>query len=518
MLEPGMKNNNNYLGKWEIWLASIVVANLFIRLLIYYNTSLFSFMDYRSYYGAVDYISENGNLKLASGNSLFAVSYLGYYAKYLLGNIDFFFWFQSLLGSLTTLIISLLTIRLSENVTAGIITAIILTLYTEFMVFSSVFYTPVIMLFLLAVFIYLLYYYLRTVEKRKKVIYLFLILATFLLTFFFKPELVFLPFFLLMPALVFYKNKPLFKKTLILCSVLSVGIILVLISGFYKKESDEVIANDFVFFGHTDYGGDGGEGAFIYPENKARYDQAWQEYCLINNLDKPSVKDRNRFHILEVKNFIFHHPVKWAGLQFTKFFRTFGVVPESTSFKILYTGLLKEKLWLTSIIVVIPVALIILLFIIFFDLQSLKKLGCLSSSSKLIQENHINNGILVKYKTPGTEYPRPGNKQQATSNQQQGFLFVYLTLFVYYLIATVFFGHYQERYRMPIMIVFIVPVLGCLIANFSKRQFLNVVSLSIRTGIIVLFLVVWFFQARKAISNKSRFDYAMESVKDVDSR
>ena len=203
-------------------------------------------------------------------------------------------------------------------------------------------------------------------------------------------------------------------------------------SGLITHPNGNVISNAFVFFGHTDYGGDGGEGSFVYPENKARYETALAEYCESNEITSPTTININDFQRSEIKKYIINHPVKWARLQFTKFFRTFGVVPESTSFKVLYTGPLKGNLWLTSISVVAPVALIILLFILFFNLNSIRKL----------------NG------SRGTV-----NQQQATSNKQH-FLSVYLLMFVYYLIATIFFGQYQERYRMPLMVVFIIPVLS----------------------------------------------------------
>ena len=497
-----------YPGKWKIYLAIIILMNLVIRILIYDTTILLSFADYQSYFGAVDYIRDNGSIKLASGNSLFAISYLGYYAKYLIGNISYFFWFQCLLGSLTTLIVSLLTIRISGNIQSGLITAIILTLYTEFMVFSSVFYTPVIMLFLLSVFSGLIYYYLLSSSLQNRLIYLTLILFVFLLTFLFKPELVFLPFFLMILALAIYKKKALFRKTLIVSAILLVGGVIVKLFGIYDKKENEVLANDFIFFGHTDYGGDGGEGAFIYPDNKDRYDKAWQEYCVENNLKAPTLHDRNRFQASEIKRFIFQQPIKWAGIQFTKFLRTFGVVPESTSFKILYTGLLKDRLWLTSIVVVAPVALIILLFIIFFNLSSLKKLF----NTSTFQSSNSSTLQLTTHHSPLTTHrlPLTGYRLPITANND--FIYIYVVLFIYYLIATIFFGHYQERYRIPVMVLFIIPMLGYFMATFNKMHFFNKVSLSIKGGILVLLLVFWTFQVKESIQDKERFQNALRSV------
>jgi hypothetical protein len=163
------------------------------------------------------------------------------------------------------------------------------------------------------------------------------------------------------------------------------------------------------------------------------------------------------------------------------------VVPETTSFKVLYTGLLKENLWVTSIVVVAPVALIIFLFILFFDPSTFvrRSLGRVGSST-------------------------PSTLQQTSSRYV--FLFIYLTLFIYYIIATIFYGHYQERYRLPLMVVFIIPVLSYFLATFNKGEFLKKTSLIFKGVVIVLFLAVWIFQTKKAIGNKQRFENAIESI------
>ncbi|MCJ7448905.1 MAG: hypothetical protein MUO72_14560 [Bacteroidales bacterium] len=474
---------------WKSSLMIILLINFILRLVIYWNTVIFNFSDYQSYLTAVDTIHNKGVMPLLSGNSLFAISYIGYFAKYILGSLDIFFVFNCLLGTLTTWLIALLTIRLTGKPLSGMVTAIILTFYTEFMVFSSVFYTPVLMLFILTLFTVVIFSYYATNSKTNLYLFSAIILILFIITFFFKPELVFFPIFLFVFAFVFIrKQRILFQRSMILVLILFSGILLIKAFGIYKKPEGGVIANDFIFFGHTDYGGDGGEGTFIYPENKARYEESWKEYCYKYRLIEPTIKDRNRFQFLEIKKFIIQHPLKWIDIQFTKFFRTFGVVPESTSFKILYTGLLKDKLWLTSLIVVAPVAIIILMFVACFDFSVLRKLFI-------------------------STYTRSKDLQDPQDRKTNYFLYVYLLLFFYYIMATVFFGQYQERYRLPVMVVFIIPVLGYFIANFNKKEFLNQTSLIIRGALIAIFLTIWVFQAKNAISNKERFNNAMESVR-----
>ena len=479
------------------WLASLIIIlllNFGLRLLVYYKTVLFNFSDYKIYLTGIDSIRNQGHINLVNGNFLFTISYIGYYAKYVIGSMNYFYIMNCFLGTMTTLIMSILIIRLSGNRISGILTTLILTFYTEFMVFSSVFYTPILTLFLLSLFILLLYYYYRGRSLEVRMLWALLIVLVFIISFLFKPELIFFPIFLGFFSLIFIRNdKVFFYRNLFLVLSLALGFLIFNYSGFYGKVKESEIANDFVFFGHTDYGGNGGEGSFILPENKARYDEAWKNYREEHGINEPTVKDRNHFQLLEMKKFITNYPFKWVGLQFTKFFRTFGVVPETTSFKVLYTGLLKENLWLTSIIVVAPIALIILLFISFLNFSAFKKL--------FISINE----------------PPPALKANKTSSQQifnnKHFLYIYILLFFYYLIATIFFGQYQERYRMPVIVAFVIPLLSYFISTFEKEQFLNRISLSVKSIVIVLFVTIWMFQTNKAISDKARFNNAIESVK-----
>ena len=515
---------------WRWLLATILIINLIARLFIYHFTALFYFTDYGTYLNAIERINSEATVPMLTGNFLFGISYMGYFAKYLLGSLDIFFVLNCILATITTLVVSVLTIKVTGKWLSGIIAAFILTFYTEFMVFSSVFYTPVIMMFLVSVFILLLWYYITSGSKVIMIISLAGLLIIFLLTSFFKQELKFLPWFLLIAGVFsLRRNKSLFFRLLSLSFCLLSFAFLFNRSGIISHPQGNINSNAFIFFGHTDYGGDLGEGSFVYTENKIRYESALAEYCETNSIVSPTAKDYNAFHLQEVKKFITNHPFKWIGLQFTKFFRTFGIVPETTSFKILYTGLLKGKLWLTSFVVVTPVALIILLFVIFFNFSALKKL--LNSSTSPLHHyttsplhhyttsplHHYNTSPLHHYNTttlqhyPTTSPPYSDSPRPAPFNT--GFLYIYLVLFIYYIIATIFFGQYQERYRLPVMVIFIIPALSYFIATFDKTKFFNKVSLIIKSGIIVLFLTIWVFQAKKAITNKDRLENAIETLK-----
>ena len=499
-------------NNWRFSLIIILLLNFALRLLIFSKTNLFNIADYQGYLMGIEKIDNESSLSPGSSNYIFTLSYIGYYAKYILGSLDVFFVFNCFLGTITTFIIALLVILVSGKAISGVITAIILSFYTEFMVFSSVFYNPVIMLFILVLFILALFKYFTTNSKKKSIILLAIVLILFILTFLFKPELFFSPFFLLIFSFILIrKHLILFQKSLTLVLVLLSGIYLIYISGLYKKPDGSAIVNDFIFFGHTDYGGDGGEGAFINSENKIRYNEALSLYYKEHSISNPNSIDRNRFQYLEIRRFITHHPIKWASLQFTKFFRTFGVVPETTSFKVLYTGIFKGNLWLTSIVVVAPVAIIILLFIIFFNYSAILELtrGAKAQRRKGSMANPQPAMLNAKRETLDSH---AANRTPHAAHPINYFLYIYLLLFIYYIIATIFFGQYQERYRLPVMVVFIIPVLSYFIAKFDKENFVKRSSLITKGVIIALFLIVWTFQAKKAIGNKQRLENAIEST------
>jgi hypothetical protein len=462
-------------------LWTLFIVNLLLRLLIYFNSELFYFGDYQTYLLGVDRIAVGEKIPLYLGNFVMTISYLGYFAREIMGSIDWFFIFNSLRGAISSILISLLVIKITGRVGSGIITLVLLTIYTEYMVFSSVFYTPVLMIFLLTLFIWsLLYYY--SSSDRKSYLHIIPLNIIYLATLFFKPELIFLPIFLLVLVLLFRKERLLVRKGILLAGTLTGLTFLVYSSSLFSRSPGYVVSNSFVFFGHTDYGGDGGEGSFVYPENSERYRDNFSAYCYERGITEPGAKDFNDFQESEIISFVTKHPLKWIALQAKKFTRTYGVVPESNSFKILYTGLLKGNLWLTSIVVVLPVVFIIMLVIMSFNLSVMRELISNSSTAKLQNYNY-------KY-----------------------FIYIYLLLFVYYIIATSFFGHYQERYRMPVMVCFIIPITAVFISDFDLKNYLKKPGIYIRSAITILVLVIWIFQAKAAIANKDRLGAALEQA------
>jgi hypothetical protein len=288
-----------------------------------------------------------------------------------------------------------------------------------------------------------------------------------------------------------FKERHFAIKTLILGMVLLSGQTVFNISGVISRPEGHILANDFIFYGHTDYGGDGGEGAFVYPENRVRYDEALDSFCTKNGIEKPDRYQLNEFHKEEIVKFITGNPGEWVMLQFTKFFRTFGVVPESTTFRILYTGLLNENIWLVAIVTVVPVALIILMLIVFINRSTISRLYNNSSQKDSIET---------------------GASGEPKKEMKNGFLWIYLLLFSYYIIATIFYGQYQERYRIPLMALFIIPAVSWFIAGLEKSRKVRKSLLVIKGTIVILFFSVWIIQSLNAISNKERLRNALEKA------
>ena len=135
----------------------LILLTFIIRLSVFYSTTLFSFSDYGAYISMIEKIKSGNKVFLQNGNFFFTISYLGYFYKYILGSLDFYFLFNCLCGSLTGLLMFNILRRAFYSPKAGIITIILYILYTEFMIFSSVFYTPTLMIFLLSGFVLLNY-------------------------------------------------------------------------------------------------------------------------------------------------------------------------------------------------------------------------------------------------------------------------------------------------------------------------------------------------------------------------
>mgnify|MGYP005831219407 CR=1 FL=1 len=445
-------------------LVYLLSLQLIFRLIIFFTTNTFAFTDWRVYLAGIEQIRNGENLPLFSRAFAFLLSYIGYFFKYTLGNLDYFFILNSILGVLVSFVSFFIVKEITNNYRKALLVVALQTIYVEFLAFSSIFYTVIIMLLLVNLVIYLTIKFLKNDEKSKNVIISIFILAIVFATFFFKMELQYFGYLFFLYSLFLVKNKSLFLKIIFLAILTTLTTYL---TGELKKSLNPSKTGtiDFIFFGHTFYGGKGGEGDFIFKEKRDLYDKKMKEYFDKNKINNPTSADTGRFQKNVILNFITTEPHMWFLLQARKFFFTFGIVPEGNSFTILYKGLFNRNFILSASIVVFPIVLIILLFIIAFKKESLKAI--------------FNDKILL-------------------------FLFLFL---IYYLGATVFYGHYQERYRIPVVTMFILPFIAIFSDNLSiKNIFKDKKSLLIKIIIVLLFVSAWSYQAYEAlILSKDRY-------------
>jgi hypothetical protein len=212
-----------------------------------------------------------------------------------------------------------------------------------------------------------------------------------------------------------------------------------------------------LFWGHTFYGGLGGESGFIFPENEKRYNETLNQYINANNIDSVTPVVVNQFRMSEVKTFIINDPHKWLYLQVKKVFYTFGSVPQKDGLIMLYRGKIKIPWLISALIIQLSYTVILIMFLMTVDLNI----------KKIIQD---------KYKR----------------------IIYFIGL---YLIGGIcIFSAYQERYRVVIFVCFFIPVIAI---NFNKFKTIllkeNRRKLIIKLIIILILLAVWIYQAYEAL-------------------
>ncbi|MEM4261013.1 MAG: hypothetical protein QXG00_07265 [Candidatus Woesearchaeota archaeon] len=454
--------------KTNLTLLILLSIQLLLRLIIFFTTNTFAFTDWRGYLAGIEQIKAGESLPLFYRAFTYLLSYIGYFFKYILGNLDYFFIFNSFLGVLVSLVSFFIVKEISNNHRKAIFVVLLQTIYVEFLAFSSIFYTVIIMLLLVNLIIYLLIKIIKEEKLFKLIIYGLLSILIAYLTYFFKIELIYFTYLLLIFALINIKQKPLFVKFFVLGLIFLFSIITF---NIYQKQFYVNTGKiTHVFFGHTYYGGFGGEGSFIFTENQEKYETRMKEYFEKNNIKSPNPKDTGNFQKHEMFNFIKKEPHMWFLLQVRKFFFTFGIVPEGNSFTILYKGLFNRNFIITSAIIVFPVVFFVILFIFAIKKESFK---LIFNDKKL--------------------------------------LFMFLMLF-YYLAATIFYGPYQERYRIPVIVMFILPFIAIFSDNLSFKVILsNKKSLIIKILILLSFVIAWSYQAYEAlILSKERYGIVFE--------
>jgi hypothetical protein len=286
-------------------------------------------------------------------------------------------------------------------------------------------------------------------------IYSLLILLIIYFSMFFRKTFIFI--YAIFIFLILFNTKDKINLTKFTMLALSSFIILFLYNPYKMYNSNYHAETTTLFWGHTFYGGLGGESGFIFPENEKRYNERFKQYINVNKIDTVTQDVIDQFRISEVKTFIKNEPHKWFFLQVKKVFYTFGSVPQKDGLLMLYKGKVKIPWFISALIIQLSYAVILLMFLITIDL-SIKKI--------------IHN----KYKR----------------------IIYFLGL---YLIGGIcIFSAYQERYRVVIFVCFFIPVIAI---NFNK--FKNILlkenrrELIIKLIIILILLAVWIYQAYEAL-------------------
>jgi len=445
LIKPVKINKFIKRSGYEILFLILIFA---YRLFIFSQVKLFLFSDFKAYLNGIEVIARNGSIPLVDVNFLYLISYIGYFFKYILGNISYFYIFNSLLATATSLIIYLLVKDVTNNRKAGLIVFILHIIYTEFIVFSSIFYSEIIIIFILSIVLLSISKSLK-VKKSYFFLFLFLILVLVNFSFYLKGTFKYLWIIILIYSLFNLKNRKLFTRLLVL-SLLLYGSRYILKKMHVLPHQTKVGGKDFVFFGHTLYGGDGGEGDFIYEENRQRYIENLKKYLNEHNIDDPTMKDYNRFKMLEVRKFRQDHPFRWVQLQLYKISRLFGIVPETNSYRVLLSTTSGGHNLTIAGMLVFPIVVIILG--IFFTLN-------------------------------------PADLDKLMHNPFTVFL---ILMAVYFVAATSLYGHYQERYRMPIFVCFLIPLFAYNLTNFRIKDFFKSKKIVVwKTIMILLVIFIW---------------------------
>jgi len=451
-------------------LPAILAGNFLLRLVILGFTNLYYFNDYKAGLEAIEIIRDTGYHPLRIGRFLAMNAHIGFFFKYILGNITWYFVFNCLLATLSIFLIYLFVKELWGDKKTAVLTALMLSLYSEFSALSALFYTQVIEICLFSLMLLLLTK-LYKAHKISHIIFLIVCISmTVNLSFFFKSTLKYLWIALLLFSIfqIFLNKNYLGALKFSLLSITIIAVTLLMAHahtdvGYMLSSEDKT--NHFIFFGHTMYGGDGGEGSFVYPENEKLYLKKYQEFLERHGIDNPSLQTMNDFQAEEIKKFMLNHPLQWIRLQYIKFARTFGIIPEGNTFKILITGIFRGNWVLTALFLQLPFLSFILLFTLLFN--------------------------------PGA----------FSHSFNRTFFFLYIMLCLYWLAGTVFYGCSQERYRMPIMACFIIPCLAYFMVHFKPRAFLkNRKILLIKIFFVVLITGIWAGQAYNAlVVHKDRY-------------
>jgi hypothetical protein len=451
-----IKIKNNFLNSNYLILILLAVHFL-LNIAIYFNTNTFyeiseSRSNFDAYYSLI-----NGDKFLPMSGYYFLTSaFIALFITEITGNgLFYYFIFQIVLSSVTVYVLYEIILHITKSRKQAVTGIILLIFYLEFNLLGSVFYNQIYEIFFVSLFLLLTVLLYDEKTFTRIALYSLLILLIVYFSMFFRKTLLFI--YAVFIFLLFFnvKDKINFAKFSVMA--LSIFLILFLFNPYKIYNSNYHSENTTLFWGHTFYGGLGGESGFIFPENEKRYNERFDQYINANKIDTVTPDVIDEFRISEVKTFITHEPHKWAFLQIKKVFYTFGSVPQKDGLLMLYKGKIKIPWTVSALIIQLSYAVILIMFLITVDLN-FKKI------------------ITDKYKR----------------------IIYFLGL---YLIGGIcIFSAYQERYRPVIFVCFFIPVIA---VNFYKFKIIllkeNRKELIVKLIIIMILIAVWIYQAYEAL-------------------
>jgi hypothetical protein len=452
----------------------LLIANFMIRLLFYFNTTQFvNISESASIFHGLELLKNGNKLYAFSSAYSMALSYVAYFFYHYLGSLHWFFVFQCLLSTITSFLVYLIIYKVNKNKISAINGLILTSFYLDFILLSSVAYNQTAEIFFTTLSILLIFELLRTKTLINYIFIAFLVFATIYISLFFRGTLKFLYFIFIIAAIINFFKTGIRNKTsirLIITFLAFYFSFLYLSPSRFFSEPNNTISNSFLFFGHTSYGG--GEGKFIKKENEVKYKRELELYLNENKIKNPSPVDINNFQRREINRFIRNHPLEWGFLQIKKVLYTYGIIPIRDNLTILMTGHLKFGILLSLLLSQVTFVIPIIILFVFFSWNRLKELRSNDSWMMLV------------------------------------------LVFIYLIGATSLYGHYQERYRIVVMVSAIIPFSALFFQpGYFKTIFTNKRRFVTKIVALLFLFSVWGYQAYDAlVLQGDRYLKAVETI------
>jgi hypothetical protein len=465
------------VSEYPYTLYILLSIGFLLRLLLFLNTTQFEDVsEVNAVWDAIEMLRTGEHVYLYTGNYPLGIAYVAYFFEYTFGSLDWFFIFQCFVATATLYFVYIITLKISGSKTGAVISLLLATIYMDFAMLPPVIYNQNFEIFFTAAAMLISIHLFDSKNLAQLFAWTLFLFATLYVSLLLKATLQYYYFIFLFlfgfSVLRKWRRSGRLKFEYLLAFLVGFLIFNYLVPrNFFTKPGAE-LTNGHVFFGHTDYGGLGGEGAFLYEENELRCQKALDAYLIENDIDEPTRKQLNAFQKAEMIKFIKQKPLSWVGLQIRKVVYTYGSVPVRDTLTLLKTGKLNIGLILSVLLAQLTFALPILLFFLFMRWAKFREL--------------------------------------LTNRQGQLLLFVFL----YTLTATSIYGHYQERYRILVMVPAIIPLIGIFYdPHYLQKIFSNRSLLLTKLAIFSLIFLIWAYQVYEALwVNNDRYFKYIENV------